>query len=628
MSPPTSRRPSHQNEPIRVQVEPAPPSRRPSHHSETIKVQVEPVREELSITEKVATPLIGETALGSEYKPQAKEAATFFGGRDMNNLKEPLYNSTLPTPMILGWNTRRNDDPNHSPKSTASLSTPPESFATITILREIEDWLDLHDHDGLPASNRYNRSRIKEMDGEIQRRATTLLPDITTTLENSASIIHCIAIQLLASCYTTHQISLADSTLPSALYTNRAKPPMISALRMHSQYRLSPSSGYHARDTSPAPAWPGLYTGPSPEERLAEALTKKRREEQSMNDQESMRESIERNCGKIYGFADGVAYQPRRLSQEVDLMEAGVVAACDGSASLEGEYHDMFNRPVKLGEGDSRNIHEVINVSDAPQIKARPDFWFRKTKNNTPNWPDKGVGEDYEMEEGHSSTSPIFNSPTSSRKASLSTWKGKGRSISPEKQHKPTQSKSGRKWSLKPILKSEPHPLFVQPVKDYVIQRPSRVRHRRRVPIPVVPSNGAPATLQQSHSNIPQGGLFSAIRTSTGSSKTASSGTSSHRSTYSPSNTNVLAPARLPNNYSSPSDASTHSNTLSPPSISSDMTAPLPEDVIARVWGPPDEVVSIFDILSMGPPEEISGNGRVTQNIRSSGGDTVLGPHE
>ena len=51
----------------------------------------------------------------------------------------------------------------------------------------------------------------------------------------------------------------------------------MTALRAHSLYRLSPAAGHHARPPSETSAWPGLYTGPYPEDTLAETVSQRRR---------------------------------------------------------------------------------------------------------------------------------------------------------------------------------------------------------------------------------------------------------------------------------------------------------------------------------------------------------------
>lgn len=80
--------------------------------------------------------------------------------------------------------------------------------------------------------------------------------------------------QLLASCYTFLPASSANH-LP--LFQQRTGKKLVTALRAHSSFRLSPAAGHHARASSETSAWPGLYTGRDPEEVLAESVSQKRR---------------------------------------------------------------------------------------------------------------------------------------------------------------------------------------------------------------------------------------------------------------------------------------------------------------------------------------------------------------
>ncbi|KAK5010935.1 hypothetical protein LTR28_006833 [Elasticomyces elasticus] len=56
----------------------------------------------------------------------------------------------------------------------------------------------------------------------------------------------------------------------------RRLQPQQSSVQSQAQHRYSPAPGHQARDPSPAPAWPGLFTGPSREEKLAEQISRQR----------------------------------------------------------------------------------------------------------------------------------------------------------------------------------------------------------------------------------------------------------------------------------------------------------------------------------------------------------------
>ncbi|KAF2729014.1 hypothetical protein EJ04DRAFT_556388 [Polyplosphaeria fusca] len=87
-------------------------------------------------------------------------------------------------------------------------------------------------------------------------------------------VLQFVALQLLASCFTLSAASTADS-LP--LSQQRKGAEIMTSLRMHSQYRFSPAAGHHARPPSETSSWPGLYTGPSIEDTLADVASQARR---------------------------------------------------------------------------------------------------------------------------------------------------------------------------------------------------------------------------------------------------------------------------------------------------------------------------------------------------------------
>jgi hypothetical protein len=83
-----------------------------------------------------------------------------------------------------------------------------------------------------------------------------------------------IAVQLLASCYTLLPASSA-SHLPLFQQSRDAKS--VTALRLHSHHRFEPAAGHHARVSSEASSWPGLFAGPDPEDVLADRVCRNRR---------------------------------------------------------------------------------------------------------------------------------------------------------------------------------------------------------------------------------------------------------------------------------------------------------------------------------------------------------------
>jgi hypothetical protein len=106
-------------------------------------------------------------------------------------------------------------------------------------------------------------------------------------------LIHAIALQLLASCYT---MLPATSACHLPLFQQRNRPTPVTALRLHTQYRFEPAAGHHARSCSEAAPWPGLYTGPASEDKATEVVTLQQRQR---------RNSYHVPCFAASGWTDG-----------------------------------------------------------------------------------------------------------------------------------------------------------------------------------------------------------------------------------------------------------------------------------------------------------------------------------
>ncbi|EDU44524.1 conserved hypothetical protein [Pyrenophora tritici-repentis Pt-1C-BFP] len=100
----------------------------------------------------------------------------------------------------------------------------------------------------------------------------------TTTFSNNGTdfeaLLQAIALQLLAACYT---VLPATSANHIPIFQQRKETVVITALRSNSRHRHSPAAGHQARPPSEAASWPGLYVGPSIEERLAEHVSRRRK---------------------------------------------------------------------------------------------------------------------------------------------------------------------------------------------------------------------------------------------------------------------------------------------------------------------------------------------------------------
>jgi hypothetical protein len=100
------------------------------------------------------------------------------------------------------------------------------------------------------------------------------LPGILSSDAALDTLARIIALQLLAACHT---FLPASSASPIPLFQQRKGPKPVTALRLHSHYRFSPAAGHQARAPSESTSWPGLYTGPTAEDKLVEHVSRRRR---------------------------------------------------------------------------------------------------------------------------------------------------------------------------------------------------------------------------------------------------------------------------------------------------------------------------------------------------------------
>ncbi|OCK82003.1 hypothetical protein K432DRAFT_403323 [Lepidopterella palustris CBS 459.81] len=169
-----------------------------------------------------------------------------------------------------------------------SDSSKAKSKVADIILSGVADWLELNERDNGWAVRRRQLRRFLPTPNEIAAHLTSrpfTTSEAAESPEDSEVLLHLIAIQILASCFT---LSHPPSASHMPLYLGKKGPELITSLRLHAQYRFSPAAGHHARNSSRESAWPGLFSGPSIEDRLADEvsrrrLMKKRNTEVTMN---------------------------------------------------------------------------------------------------------------------------------------------------------------------------------------------------------------------------------------------------------------------------------------------------------------------------------------------------------
>ena len=258
------------------------------------------------------------------------------------------------------------------------------------------------------------------------------------------SFLTMVAVQLLATCFTLPQDTMT-SLLPIASYhdgkqikLDQSDFGLISSLRLHTQRRTSPAYGHQARNASTAQEWPDLYTGPSREERLAEEVSQNRRRRQDVVSSGGVLTSpIRRRTSEQSGSEEELPIQSSfpSSSRRRRFRSSGGLDATQNLPARNRRMDRIFGRPLRftghaLVDALSHPPHLQVPSTDATRGRTR-------TRHALDHYRDGHEGE--------------------------------------------------FRWSLQPILRSEAHPVYIQPVKEHVIRRWRCFRPKDR-------SNSSPST--------------------------------------------------------------------------------------------------------------------------------------
>jgi len=246
-----------------------------------------------------------------------------------------------------------------------------------------------------------------------------------------------IAVQLLATCFTL-PVEPERCSLPSAFYYDRAykkvespDPRLISSLRLHTRHRDAPAFGHNARNPSFALAWPDLCSEPSREEHLAEEISKRRRLRRApiaVHNQEALLNS-RRSRSEI-------------LSEEMEDYSVDTVA----------------QRPRWRRYQSST---EMTSIRKAPFQRRKIDRIFGRPRRF-----------------GAESTVPLQSTSRATR--SRPSWPSSMVNVAGTRNRYHDSAEDTHRWSLQPILRSEAHPVFIQPVKEHVVRRWRAFKSRSR----------------------------------------------------------------------------------------------------------------------------------------------------
>ncbi|KAF4634250.1 hypothetical protein G7Y89_g3855 [Cudoniella acicularis] len=259
-----------------------------------------------------------------------------------------------------------------------------------------------------------------------------------TDPNNDHALAHMIAVQLLSSCFTLPPDATAGTPSPNYTFVKKhgcsmavplPDPGMISSLRLHSHFRYSPCFGHQARNTSPIHQWPAL-DGTSARTKEAGIETPqigtsdRRRGHRKAHRTRNVTEDSASGCS--LESTDG--YISRRNTGDLDPI-ATITA---------------FHRQSKnIREQIARTLTIPHLPSDAKKMASRNGS--TESQGLMPPRPSPN--------EGHIEFSDVNRSACSAR---------------PPKPN----------YRLQPVIRSEPHHVFVQPVRELVVKRWRSFRRR------------------------------------------------------------------------------------------------------------------------------------------------------
>jgi hypothetical protein len=268
-----------------------------------------------------------------------------------------------------------------------------------------------------PSKKFYNRQRRAVTDGYLAGESS------------AEDLAHLVAVQLLSSCFT---LPPDQEGLPPDFNSynlngrpNSPDPRLISSLKMHTHFRYSPSFGHQPRNTSPVQLWSRCYDGPSP---LSSPLC---------------------TAAGLQTPIIGTSSSPprrRRAHRPLNVTESSA-----NWCWLENQSEDHLRTAGK----------------DYLDPTASASAWYRR----------QGIDDI----NARPMTLPYLPSQSPARKQGPSSPQSDD-DIDPERyrgvQSCPRSRSPKTNYRLQPFIRSEPHHVFVQPVKELVVKRWNRFRRR------------------------------------------------------------------------------------------------------------------------------------------------------
>ncbi|APA14020.1 hypothetical protein sscle_12g087900 [Sclerotinia sclerotiorum 1980 UF-70] len=253
-----------------------------------------------------------------------------------------------------------------------------------------------------------------------------------------------IAVQLLGSCFTLAPEYLLPLPSSPTSYNRKGdtKLPdsrMISSLRMHTQFRYSPCFGHQARNASPIQPWDcGGYDGSSTYSSSPPG-TSGVVTPQIITSEPTGKRSRLKKAQRALNVSEQSANDSNVGSHRSDYFMSGSSTFDDKAATSMGQKL-RNGHAIECGKA-SNTLH--VSGADSRRHKSRPP-----TTRDQPEAIPAAAADDANVD-------------------TLKSYRGLRPTLPPRTNYR-----------LQPVLRSEPHPVFVQPVRELVVKRWKSIRRQ------------------------------------------------------------------------------------------------------------------------------------------------------
>ncbi|TVY57532.1 hypothetical protein LCER1_G001685 [Lachnellula cervina] len=304
-------------------------------------------------------------------------------------------------------------------------------------------------------TNKYNYRRWMEENDRSPKQAAgfhrrTVSEGYPSDSSNAHSLAQMIAVQLLSSCFTLPPDCVVGLPLPNYPTLDKAPGPtvldprMISSLRMHTHFRFSPCFGHEARNTSPTTQWPNSLDGES-------------------------------GTTSIPGSPEGSGFQTpeigtsevKRKRKIAARRKLHVTERSSMDSSVEGDSSQhvrSISDDLDPIESSTASQRRRCNREQARRSYTLPMFGDtnrrRKSRNSQkqPPPPNTPVAEGIKSVEAHGGTE--------------------------------FRQQSRTNYRMQPVIRSEHHHVFIQPVRELVVKRWRTLRRRFGGSLHAPPADG------------------------------------------------------------------------------------------------------------------------------------------